>query len=231
LNWLSRFRKKRGLDANLVLDNPDIKIVQAKIDGEVAWFGYGTARRSETVIGGKVSLEPGGPGISAGGGRERELDWFFFYNPKQMGNYVTQDQIQNALAVNVTTVTGNQVRVASLQPWEHTNLDVVLASGADKALLNVSGGTGSMKVNQGFSSKEIFAVKDGKPSDLWNLFSPDQLKTAREGLNSILPEGSANSPHTLWVTVTSDSHAIDLKTLASRLGCALWVDTLGTISR
>ena len=81
-----------------------------------------------------------------------------------------------------------------------------------------------------FGMFEILTVEGERKLELREFFTPDELKTARIGLDSIFPEAPDNKPRNLWVRTSVPSHQADLSTLASKLGRTLWVESVGTIS-
>jgi hypothetical protein len=113
---------------------------------------------------------------------------------------------------------------------ERNEHSVVLSSGAKTAFLDVNTSHNMVKIDQKSRFREIFGIENGNMVELSSIFPPEELGAARTNLNSIFPEGSAERPRTLWVRMSVPSYLADLAALTGRLGCTLWVESVGKIS-
>jgi hypothetical protein len=235
---LNPFKKQRkGLEVTLALDNPDMKVPVAYLDGQLLWYGVGVARRSETHVGAGGGLGANGAKVEGTFARERELEWKLYFDKRKMAAFGTEDQIKESLIVDARAISGNPISPVEVRSLPEGDIRFALPGDETESKT----GTIIVSVNQpghetdkvreltlGYDPKH-YEIFTGEKKRLISVRTPQQLQEASAELNSITPEGSSESPLGLWVKVTVDGCLDDLKTLARRLDQRLYVSSIGFV--
>lgn len=93
------------LEASMMLDNPDIKVVEAHIDNRPFFFGVGTAKHRRSGASANVSALT----TSAGGSykTERSYDWYLYFNPRNFSGFIPIQKAKTFMASTVFAVSGD----------------------------------------------------------------------------------------------------------------------------
>jgi len=85
--WLSGWGKGKNLfEGSLIIDIPDIKVVEACFEKKIALFAVGTLQPGGTAVSGEGSVE----GI---GDRDRlDMKWKIFYDPTVLPDWIPVDK-------------------------------------------------------------------------------------------------------------------------------------------
>lgn len=114
------FRRRRNtkiVEARLVLDKKDVKVVELKIDGELLSWGCGVPKRTETAVTAAATMVPS-PQAAAAAAKKKELEWKFWYNKEKMAPWMTEQQLRDTTAINTTAVSGSLTpQYGSFSPW------------------------------------------------------------------------------------------------------------------
>lgn len=235
------------LESRLVLNDPDIKVVETKIGGQLAWWGFGCSRKTDTEVSAAGSFGPQGIGVEGTAARGRKLEWKFFYDREKMTRFASEGQLETTFATSATFVSGSQVGRTEIEPLPKRELSMAVATpgvssvttsgvSAEREIASPQRATvirsdplrGVTIVTENTRGKEIFLTDDDHLVRFPDTLPPQEMRVASEDLLSILPEGSADKPRGLWVDTTVRSHIEDLKTLSTRLKRRLWVDSIGS---
>lgn len=94
--WLSGWGKgKNPFEGSLIIDIPDIKVVEASFNKKLVLFAVGTLPRRETVVSGEGS---------AATIREKygtDLEWKIFYDSTVLPNFIPIDKAKDFMAGTV----------------------------------------------------------------------------------------------------------------------------------
>jgi hypothetical protein len=96
--------KKKGIEAKLVLDKPEAKVLEAKLDGKPIYWTVGTAKKSGKMSGAHTKILP--PAIKARLDRGVEWQWKAYINYNNMPGWVPEDQIKYMTSSTMTTASG-----------------------------------------------------------------------------------------------------------------------------
>ena len=100
--WLSGWGKgKNPFEGSLIIDIPDIKVVEASFNKKLVLFAVGTSKQSETAVSGEGSAE--GNGAKYG----TDLEWKIFYDPTALPNFIPIDKARNFMAGTVAVSSGS----------------------------------------------------------------------------------------------------------------------------
>lgn len=110
-------RKIKGVEANLILDKADIKVVEVKVDGDLLSWGYGVPKRTEkkVEVGGAITPTPQ---AVAAGTWEKDLDWKFWYSADRIPKWLTEKDVITNTSTNTTFVSGSMTPgFGTFSPW------------------------------------------------------------------------------------------------------------------
>jgi hypothetical protein len=113
MRLLERFRKrkvKNPFEGSIVVDNPDIKVVEAKYEKIPFLLAVGTSTQRELSVSGQGSMEKVGAKYQS----QKELDWRLFYNPKALPDFIPLEEAKQLMAGTVATSSGS-ISVLSTQ--------------------------------------------------------------------------------------------------------------------
>lgn len=112
------------------IDNPDVKIVEARYKGKPFVVGVGTSERREVKGSGKVGLQEGVKGEYES---QKSLKWDVLFNPKALPDFIPIEKAKD-LATSTVAVTGSTLdvyatdtRVSEIKPEELGKIRNILA--------------------------------------------------------------------------------------------------------
>lgn len=114
--WLKRRKKKNPFEASMPIDNPDLKIVEARYNKQPFFIGVGASKQRELKGKGEVALSA----IKGEYQSQKDLTWQFLYNLKALPEgFMTEEKLKDFMASTVSVVSGGNVVVTkTLQPKE-----------------------------------------------------------------------------------------------------------------
>lgn len=101
--WLKKRKGKNPFEGSLIVDNPDIKVVEAKYDKKPVLLAIGTSRQRELAISGKGNTE----GLGAKYQTQKELDWQVLYNPKALPDFIPIEKAKDLMVGTIAVSSGN----------------------------------------------------------------------------------------------------------------------------
>lgn len=97
-------KKKSAIDATMIINNPDIKIVEARYHEEPFFIGVGISKQRELKVAGEVGTQ-GGKGEYH---TQKDLDWHLIYNPKTLPDgFIPFDKLKDFMAGTVSVASGS----------------------------------------------------------------------------------------------------------------------------
>lgn len=98
-------KRKTDFEASMLLDNSDIKIVEARFKDAPFFVGIGTSEQREKKIAGEVSLQKmGGKGEY---GMQKELKWRIFINPDALPTgFIPGEKVMEVMKGTISMVSG-----------------------------------------------------------------------------------------------------------------------------
>ena len=107
--FFRRRKRVKGFHASKDLDNPDIKIVSATLDGKPVFWGVGLSGKSRRELAAKGGLSPeyvGGEGTYRS---DKELEWIALVNPTNLPGFISKNMIDTMLAGTMSAVSGEMI--------------------------------------------------------------------------------------------------------------------------
>lgn len=102
-NWLKR--KKREFEAEMPIDNPDVKVVTTSYQGKPFFVGVGISKQREVKGSGKASI---GEGVKGEYQSQKDLDWQLFYNLGALpSGFVPAEKVKDFMASTIAVTSGN----------------------------------------------------------------------------------------------------------------------------
>ena len=100
-----RLRKKKSpFDATMIINNPDIKVVEARYYERPFFIGVGISKQRELKVAGEFGTE-GGKGEYH---TQKDLDWQLLYNPKTLPDgFMPFDKLKDFMAGTVSVTSGS----------------------------------------------------------------------------------------------------------------------------
>jgi hypothetical protein len=99
--WLSGWGKgKNPFEGSLIIDLPDIKVVEASFNTKLVLFAVGTLRRRETVVSGE------GNAAATEEKYEPNLAWKIFYDSTVLPDFIPIDKAKDFMAGTVAVSSG-----------------------------------------------------------------------------------------------------------------------------
>lgn len=99
-----KHQKKNPFDASLILDNPDIKIVEARYNEKPVFFGVGTSKQRENEIAASVGTEGTGGKYAI----QKELEWRMYYNKNNMPTgFIPIEKLEDWMKGTTAVVSGS----------------------------------------------------------------------------------------------------------------------------
>lgn len=100
--WLSGWGKGKNLfEGSLIIDVPDIKVVEASFNNSLVFFAVGTLPRRETVISGEASA------AAIGNKYGTDLEWRIFYDSTALPDFIPIDKARDFIAGTVAVSSGS----------------------------------------------------------------------------------------------------------------------------
>ena len=95
--WLSGWGKGKNLfEGSLIIDIPEVKVVEAGFDKKLAFFALGTAPRSKAAVSEVRNDEC-----------NSDLEWRIFYDPTALPNSIPVDKAKEFMAGAVAVSSGS----------------------------------------------------------------------------------------------------------------------------
>jgi hypothetical protein len=102
--WLSGWGKgKNHLEGSLIIDIPDIKVVEASFNKNLVFFAVGTSQQPETAFSGERSPE----GMAAKHRTQKNLEWKIFYDRTALPDFMSNDKAVDLMAGMVAASSGS----------------------------------------------------------------------------------------------------------------------------
>lgn len=105
-------KKRNPFEASMVIDNPDVKVVEGRFNEKPFFIAIGTSEQREVKGSGELTLPIGAKGEYAS---QKYLKWNILYNPKTLPDFVPIDKVKEFMTSTVA-VTGSTVDVLTTQP-------------------------------------------------------------------------------------------------------------------
>ena len=101
--WLNGWGNgKNPLKGSLIIDIPDIKVVEAIFNNKIVLLAIGTLQRHGT----NLSIKENSGEIQGSLGTQKDLKWEIFYDPTALHNLVPNDKSRDFMAGLVSIVSG-----------------------------------------------------------------------------------------------------------------------------
>jgi len=100
-----RFRKKKinPVEASMLIDKPEIKVVEARYKNMPFLIGVGTS----TSRGVKGRGELGTEGVRGEYQERKDLDWQLLYSPKTLPDFIPFEKLKDFMSSTVSVVSGS----------------------------------------------------------------------------------------------------------------------------
>ena len=99
--WLSGWGKGKNLfEGSLIIDIPDIKVVEGSFNNKLVLFAVGTLPRRETVVSGGASA------AAIGDKYGTDLEWRIFYDSTVLPDFIPVDKAKDFMAGTVAVSSG-----------------------------------------------------------------------------------------------------------------------------
>lgn len=111
--WLSGWGKGKNLfEGSLIIDIPDIKVVEASYNKRLVLFAIGSSPRRETIVSGEGSAA----GIGGRGKHGTDLEWRIFYDSTALPDFIPIDKAKDFMAgtVAVSSLTASVYDVGTV---------------------------------------------------------------------------------------------------------------------
>ena len=132
-------RKKKGknpFEASMLLDNPDIKLVEARYKNQPFFFGVGASKQRELRGAGEVMLPKGFKGEYQS---QKDLKWNLYFNPKALPNgFMLIEKLKGWMAGTVSATSGSvsvfseETKFIETEPVALMDIDKIMEEIADK---------------------------------------------------------------------------------------------------
>jgi hypothetical protein len=100
--WLSGWGKGKNLfEGSLIIDIPDIKVVEASFNNKLVLFAVGTAVGPETAVSGETSA------TAIGDKYGTDLEWKIFYDPTALRDFIPIEKARDFMAGAVAVSSGS----------------------------------------------------------------------------------------------------------------------------
>lgn len=136
-----RSQKKHPFDASLILDNPDIKIVEARYNEKPVFFGVGISKQREKGVAAGVGPE----GVEGKYAIQKELQWKMFYNKDNMPTgFIPIEKLEEWMKGTTAVVSGSM----SVYGMSSQNPKPVEKEEYDKALNRISESAAEKRIQE-----------------------------------------------------------------------------------
>jgi hypothetical protein len=100
--WLYGWGKGKNIfEGSLIVDIPEIKVVEASFNKSLVFFAVGTARKLETTVSNEGNVEENGSKSKT------DLEWKIFYDPTALPNFIPIDKAKDLMAGTVAASSGS----------------------------------------------------------------------------------------------------------------------------
>lgn len=105
MSLFKRKEKKNPVEASMVLDKPEIKIVEARYKGKPFLVGIGLSKQQvKKIVAGGEALPPSLTGEYQ---TEMDLDWTLLYNMNNLPGFLPLEKAEEYMATTVSVVSGS----------------------------------------------------------------------------------------------------------------------------
>ena len=102
--WLTGWEKGKSLlEGSLIIDIPDVKVVEATFNNQIVFIAVGTSQQRETTL----STEENDENIRTRHELQKSLQWKIFYDSTALPNFMPVGKVKDFLAGTVAAVAGN----------------------------------------------------------------------------------------------------------------------------
>jgi hypothetical protein len=101
--WRRKRKGKNPFEGSLIVDNPDIKVVEAKYDSKPVLLAIGTSKQRELKISGKGNAE----GLRGKYQTQKDLKWEILYNPKALPGFIPIEKAKDLMAGTIAVTSGS----------------------------------------------------------------------------------------------------------------------------
>jgi len=101
--WLKRRKGKNPFEGSLIVDNPDIKVVEATYDTKPVLLAVGTSKQRELKVSGKGNTD----GLGAQYRTQKDLDWQVLFNPKALPDFIPIEKAKELMAGTIAVSSGS----------------------------------------------------------------------------------------------------------------------------
>ena len=101
--WLRNRKSKNAFEGSMIVDNPDIKVVEANYNNNPILLAVGTSKQRELSISGKGSTE----GLAGKYTTQKDLEWKILYNPKALPDFIPIEKAKDLMAGTVAVSSGS----------------------------------------------------------------------------------------------------------------------------
>ena len=109
--WLKRRKKKNPFEASMPIDNPDLKIVEARYKEQPFFIGIGASKQREVKGAGGV----GSQGVKGEFQSQKDLNWKYLYNLKALPEgFMTEEKLKDFMASTISVVSGGATVVTEV---------------------------------------------------------------------------------------------------------------------
>jgi hypothetical protein len=100
--WLIGWGKGKNIfEGSLIVDIPEIKVVEASFNKNLVLFAVGTARKIETPVSDEGNAKENGSKSNT------DLDWKIFYDPTALPHIIPIDKAKDLMAGTVAASSGS----------------------------------------------------------------------------------------------------------------------------
>ncbi len=100
--WLSGWGKGKNLfEGSLIIDIPDVKVVEASFNNKLVLFAVGTLPRRETVVSGEAGS------AAIGDKYGTDLEWRIFYDSTALPDFIPIDKARDFMAGTIAVSSGS----------------------------------------------------------------------------------------------------------------------------
>ena len=101
--WLRRRKRKNPFEGSLIIDNPDIKVVEAKYDKKPVLLAVGTSKQRELIVSGEGGTEK----LKAKIKTQKDLEWQILYNPKALPDFIPIEKAKDLMVGTIAVTSGS----------------------------------------------------------------------------------------------------------------------------
>lgn len=121
LKFWKRKQKKNPFEASLILDNPDVKVVEARYKKKPFFIGVGISQQRDVKGVGEV----GSKGLKGEYRTQKDLMWHLLYNPNVLPNgFMPMEKLKDWMASTVSAVSGSMSVYEAQTDYKESDIDL-----------------------------------------------------------------------------------------------------------